>query len=141
VRVPQLQQVDVERVGQADAPDAQHLDRPPAVLRPDAPERRAPPARPAAHLPHLPPAALPRDRPVDPQRLRRRAVGRPAHPFTAPVRPPTIRRSNAEKKTSAGIIDNETKASARAVSTEYCDANACTPSGSVYSAVSLRRKS
>ena len=53
------------------------------------------------------------------------------HPFTAPVRPPTIRRSNRLKNTSAGIIDSEVNASTRAVSTEYCDANACAPSGSV----------
>ena len=47
-----------------------------------------------------------------------------AHPLTAPVRPPTIRRSNRLKNTSAGSIDNEVKASTLAVSTEYCDENA-----------------
>ena len=40
-----------------------------------------------------------------------------------------MRRSNRLKNTSAGIIDNEVNASTFAVSTEYCDANACTPSG------------
>ena len=43
-----------------------------------------------------------------------------AHPFTAPVRPPTMRRSNRLKKTSAGIIESEVNASTFAVSTEYC---------------------
>ena len=42
-----------------------------------------------------------------------------------------MRRSKRLKNTSAGIIDSEVKASTFAVSTEYCDANACTPSGSV----------
>lgn len=41
------------------------------------------------------------------------------HPFTAPVRPPTMRFSNRLKKISAGIIDSEVYASTRAVSTEY----------------------
>ena len=54
-----------------------------------------------------------------------------AHPFTAPVRPPTMRRWNTAKNASAGIIDSEVNARTRAVSTEYCDENACTPSGSV----------
>ncbi len=56
---------------------------------------------------------------------------RPGHPFTAPVRPPTMRRSKIEKKMSAGIIDSDVNASTLAVSTEYCDENDCTPSGSV----------
>ena len=57
--------------------------------------------------------------------------GHAGQPFTAPVRPPTIRRSNRLKNTRAGIIDSEVNASTRAVSTEYCDANACVPRGSV----------
>src|SRR5450756_2222791 len=56
----------------------------------------------------------------------------PTQPLTAPVRPPTMRRSNSEKNTSAGIIDSDVNASTRAVSTEYCDANDWTPRGSVY---------
>src|SRR5690606_32050010 len=52
-------------------------------------------------------------------------------PLTAPVRPPTIRFSKNEKKMSAGIIDSEVNASTRAVSTEYSDENAWTPSGRV----------
>src|SRR5690606_26357847 len=63
------------------------------------------------------------------------------HPFTAPVRPPTMRRSNRLKKISAGSIDSEVYARTRAVSTEYCDAKFCTPSGSVNSAWSLRMNS
>ncbi len=63
--------------------------------------------------------------PGGPRRVRRR------HPFTAPVRPPTIRRWKTAKNTSAGIIDSEVNARTRAVSTEYCDENAWTPSGSV----------
>jgi hypothetical protein len=47
-------------------------------------------------------------------------------PLTAPVSPPTTRRSNKLKNTSAGIIDNEVNASTFAVSTEYCDAKAST---------------
>ena len=43
-----------------------------------------------------------------------------------------IRRSKSEKNTRAGIIDRDVNASTRAVSTEYCAANACTPSGKVY---------
>ena len=54
-----------------------------------------------------------------------------AQPLTAPVSPPTMRRSNRLKNTRAGIIDNDVNASTLAVSTEYCDENACTPSGSV----------
>ena len=53
-------------------------------------------------------------------------------PLTAPVRPPTMRRSKRLKKTSAGIIDSDANASTRAVSTAYCDANAWTPRGNVY---------
>ena len=52
-------------------------------------------------------------------------------PFTAPVRPPTMRRWNRLKNTNAGIIDKEVNARTLAVSTEYCDAKACTPRGSV----------
>ena len=52
-------------------------------------------------------------------------------PFTAPWRPPTMRRSKSVKNSRAGIIDSDVNASTRAVSTEYCDANAWTPSGSV----------
>jgi hypothetical protein len=69
---------------------------------------------------------------VDRRRDRRHRL---AHPFTAPVRPPTMRRSKMLKKMSAGIIDSDVKASTLAVSTEYCDAKACTPSGSVKSLV------
>jgi hypothetical protein len=36
-----------------------------------------------------------------------------------------------KKKITAGIIDKDVNASTRAVSTEYCDANDWTPSGSV----------
>jgi hypothetical protein len=61
--------------------------------------------------------------------------------LTAPVRPPTILRSKSEKKISAGIIDSDVNASTRAVSTEYCEANAWTPSGSVYWPSSLRMNS
>ena len=42
-----------------------------------------------------------------------------------------MRRSNRLKNTNAGIIDSEVNASTFAVSTEYCDAKACTPSGRV----------
>ena len=60
---------------------------------------------------------------------------------TAPVRPPTMRRSKMLKNSSAGSIDSEVKARTAAVSTEYCDANACTPSGSVYLLGSTRMNS
>jgi hypothetical protein len=69
-----------------------------------------------------------------------RRVGR-GHPFTAPVRPPTMRRWKIVKNTSAGIIDIEVNASTLAVSTEYCDENDCTPSGSVYAASLFRMNS
>ena len=62
-----------------------------------------------------------------PHPLRNRRESDVAHPLTAPVRPPTIRRSNRLKNTSAGIIDSDVKASTFAVSTEYCDEKACTP--------------
>ena len=52
-----------------------------------------------------------------------------------------MRRSNRLKKTSAGIIDSDVNASTFAVSTEYCDANACTPSGSVKVASLFRMNS
>src|SRR5690606_33129161 len=68
----------------------------------------------------------------------RRLVGQP---LTAPVRPPTMRRSNSEKKMSAGIIDSDVNASTRAVSTEYWEENAGTPSGSVYDISSFRMNS
>src|SRR5690606_37019672 len=48
-----------------------------------------------------------------------RSPGTGSQPLTAPVSPPTIRRSKSEKNTSAGIIDNEVKARTAAVSTEY----------------------
>ena len=52
-------------------------------------------------------------------------------PLTAPVRPPTIRFWNIPKKTNAGNIASEVNARTFAVSTEYCEENAWTPSGSV----------
>ena len=52
-----------------------------------------------------------------------------------------MRRSKMLKKMSAGIIDSEVKASTLAVSTEYCDAKACTPSGSVKDASLFRMNS
>ena len=52
-----------------------------------------------------------------------------------------MRRSKRLKKTSAGIIDSEVNASTFAVSTAYCEANACTPSGSVYAASLFRMNS
>jgi len=51
-----------------------------------------------------------------------------------------MRRSNSEKKTRAGIIESEVKASTRAVSTEYWEENACTPSGRVYCISLFRMK-
>src|SRR3954463_8044589 len=66
---------------------------------------------------------------------------RPDYPLTAPVRPPTMRRWKIRKKMTAGTIDNEVKASTLAVSTEYCDANDCTPSGNVYDDSLFRMKS
>lgn len=52
-------------------------------------------------------------------------------PFTAPVRPPTMRFSKTEKKTSAGSMASEVKARTFAVSVEYCEENTWTPSGRV----------
>jgi hypothetical protein len=59
----------------------------------------------------------------------RRLVEPGSSAFAAPVSPPTMRRSNELKNTSAGIIGNEVNASTFAVSNEYCDAKACTPQG------------
>ncbi len=51
--------------------------------------------------------------------------------MTAPLSPPTIRRSKMLKKSSAGIMDSDVKASTAAVSTECSDEKACTPNGRV----------
>ena len=52
-----------------------------------------------------------------------------------------MRRWKIVKNTSAGIIDIDVNASTFAVSTEYCDENAWTPSGSVYAASLFRMNS
>src|SRR5919107_455242 len=62
-------------------------------------------------------------------------------PLTAPVRPPTMRRSNRLKNASAGSMDSDVKARTFAVSTEYCEANACTPRGNVNVESSFRMNS
>ena len=52
-----------------------------------------------------------------------RVVESVIYPLTAPVSPPTMRRSASTKKASAGTIDSAVNARIRAVSCEYCDWN------------------
>src|SRR6478609_3923413 len=59
------------------------------------------------------------------------------HPFTAPVSPPTMRRSARVKNSSAGTIASEVNANTMAVSCEYWVEKSCTPSGRVNDSESL----
>lgn len=73
------------------------------------------------------PARGPTTRP----RTVRRGSWRWCQPFTAPVRPPTMRFSKTEKKIRAGSMASEVKARTFAVSVEYWEENTWTPSGRV----------